>query len=137
MLDRPAAPSASAGTIAQHTALVDENGLVDQLVDAKPGDRIVYYRGHLAYDRTPSAHVLDAASRLIVPVVANRVMALAEKGAVLPVQKRIGPSDYLYIAVKAQPGRVHSRCAEALPTTAMSNARAGNPPPSMPASLAA
>jgi hypothetical protein len=119
----------------RHTALVDENGLVDWLVEAKPGDRIVYYRGHLAYDRTPSAHVLDGPSRLIVPVVANRVMALAEKGTVLPVQQRIGSSDYLYIVVKAQSRRVVDRRLEISPPPMSEDVPAAIP--AQPAPLAA
>ena len=115
MLDRPTAAVTPVTTIAAHSALVDENMLVDWLVDAKPGDRIIYYRGHLAFDRTPSAHVLDGPSRAIVPVVANRVMALAEKGLALPVQKRIASNDCLYIAVKALPGRVVSHRVDVPP----------------------
>ena len=30
---------------------LDENGFVDWLIDAKPGDTLVYYRGHLSHDR--------------------------------------------------------------------------------------
>jgi hypothetical protein len=125
MLDRPTArrahalqalaPKEYAKSIARHTALVDENRFVDWLIDAKPGGQIVYYRGHLAYDRTPAANVLDNRSRAIVHAVAGRVMATTGKGLVLPVQKRLGTGDYLYIAVKALPNRISSRRGESLP----------------------
>lgn len=135
MLHQPTALQAFAPLPDRHAALVDENGLVDWLVEAKPGDRIVYYRGHLAYDRTPSAHVLDAPSRLIVPNVANRIMAMAEKGTVLPVQRRIGPNDCLYIAVKAQQPRVIDRRSEFSPPPVGEDISAAVSP--QPAQLAA
>lgn len=137
MLHRPTKPSALAQRVARHTALVDENGFVDWLVDAKPGDQIVYYRGHLAYDRTPTANVLDSRSRAVVQTVAGRVMATTEKGLVLPVQKRIATGDYLYIAVKALPGRVTSRRAEFLPPRGISTVSAVDAATPAPAALAA
>jgi hypothetical protein len=94
---------------------LDETGLVDWLIDAKPGDRVVYYRGHLGHDRMPSAKVLDRRVRTELHAVANRVMALAGQGLVLPVQKRVGPEDWLYIAVKAQPQRRSSTRQQDVP----------------------
>lgn len=91
---------------------LDENGLVDWLIDAKPGDRAVYYRGHLGHDRMPSAKVLDRGIRTELHAVANRVMVLAGQGLVIPVQKRVGPEDCLYIVVKAQPQRRSSMKAQ-------------------------
>jgi hypothetical protein len=96
---------------------LDENGLVDWLIDAKPGDRVVYYRGHLGHDRMPSAKVLDWRVRTELHAVANRVMVLAGQGLVLPVQKRVGPEDCLYIAVKAQPQRRSSTRQQDVPLT--------------------
>jgi hypothetical protein len=92
--------------IEQFAVPVDENGLVDWLIDADPGDRIIYYRGHLAHDRVPSGKVLNARARADLNAVARRVMMLAGEGLVMPVQKRIGREDFLYIAVKARLGRV-------------------------------
>ena len=135
MFHRPIAPQAIAQSIARHTVLVDENRFVDWLVDAKPGEQIVYYRGHLAYDRTPAANVLDSRSRAVVHTVAGRVMSTTEKGLVLPVQKRLGTGDYLYIAVKALPSRVGSRRAEFVPALRICSASVANP--AAPAALAA
>lgn len=101
--------------VPRFAVLLDENGLVDWLIDARPGDRVVYYRGHLGHDRMPSAKVLDRDQRTELHVVANRVMVLAGQGLVLPVQKRIGPEDFLYIAVKAQPRRRSSLRVLTLP----------------------
>jgi hypothetical protein len=83
----------------------DENAFVDWLIDAEPGDRAVYYRGHLGFDRMPSASVLDRPTRANLHAVATRVMVATGQGLVIPVQKRLGTEDYLYLAVKARPGR--------------------------------
>jgi len=99
----------------RHTTLVDENEFVDWLIEARPGERIVYYRGHLAHDRAPSAQVLDGRSRTTIQTVARRVMATTETGLVLPVQKRMGIGDFLYIAVKALPPRAAVRRSEHSP----------------------
>lgn len=92
--------------IERFTMPVDENGLVDWLIDANPGDRLAYYRGHLVHDRVPSGKVLGPRERANLNAVARRIMTLAGDGLVIPVQKRIGREDFLYIAVKARPGRV-------------------------------
>ncbi|MGE0627594.1 MAG: hypothetical protein AB7O43_07175 [Hyphomicrobiaceae bacterium] len=84
----------------------DENTFVDWLIDAEPGDRAVYYRGHLGFDRMPSAGVLDRLMRANLHAVATRVMVAASQGLIIPVQKRIADQDYLYLAVKARPGRL-------------------------------
>ncbi len=83
---------------------VDQNGLVDWFVDASPGDRLVYYRGHLAHDRMQDV-VLGGRERADLNAVAHHVMRLAAERLVIPVQKRLGREDFLYIAVKARPGR--------------------------------
>lgn len=106
---RPIASAALALPIAKCAVPLDENAFVDWLIDANPGDKIAYYRGHLGYDRMPSANVLDRQSRAVLHAVATRVMIAASQGLVLPVQKRIAPEDCLYIAVKALPGRVGGR----------------------------
>ena len=79
---------------------VDENAIVDWLLDALPGDRIVYFRGFLGLDRCKTGRIEDAARRRQLVSVANRIMAAAEQGLVMPVQKRIGEEDALYIAVR-------------------------------------
>lgn len=98
---------------------VDENAFVDWLIDADPGDRLVYYRGHLAHDRMPSKEVLDPESRLTLHAVADRVMVAATQGLVLPVQKRLGPEEFLYIVVKSLPSRVRSTGRAAIPRSSL------------------
>lgn len=90
--------------LARFAAPLDENGFVDWLVDAEPGDTIAYYRGHLAHDRMPSTDVLGRRARSELHAVANRVMAASDQGLVIPVQRRLGPEDFLYLAVKAVGG---------------------------------
>lgn len=106
MHHRLVAPIAPLLPISRFAVPFDENTFVDWLIDAEPGDRAVYYRGHLGFDRMPSANVLDRPTRANLHAVATRVMAAAGQGLVIPVQKRIGDEDYLYLAVKTRPGRM-------------------------------
>jgi hypothetical protein len=115
MQDRSPATAAYGSPIARFAVPLDENGFVDWLTDASPGDKLVYYRGHLGHDRMPSAKVLDRQARVELHALATRVMVTAAQGLVLPVQKRVGPEDWLYIAVKAQPGRVGNARRTAAP----------------------
>lgn len=94
--------------IALFAVPLDENAFVDWLIDAKPGDRIAYYRGHLGHDRMASVKVLDRRSRSVLNEVANRVMVASAQGLLLPVQKRVGSEDCIYFAVKAHRRRVGS-----------------------------
>ncbi|MFN3347387.1 hypothetical protein [Pseudorhodoplanes sp.] len=89
------------GTLALHAVPLDENRFVDWIVDAKAHDCIAYYRGHLALDRCESTGVLSPTDRRRLATVANRVMVASGQGLVFPVQKRLGPHDYLYLAVRA------------------------------------
>ena len=90
--------------ILNHVALfaipLDENGFVDWLIDARPGDTLVYYRGHLSHDRMPSTRVLDDPCRRNLAEVANRVLAAEAQGLVMPVQRRVGRNEWLYLAIR-------------------------------------
>jgi hypothetical protein len=81
---------------------LDENGFVDWLIDAKPGDTLVYYRGHLSHDRMPSTKVLDDPRRRKLAEVATRVLAAESQGLVMPVQRRAGPHEWLYLAIRTR-----------------------------------
>jgi hypothetical protein len=83
---------------------IDENGFVDWLIDAEPGARLIYYRGHLAHDRMASTEVHDPLDRVRLNRLASRVMRASDDGLVVLVQKRLGPSDALYIAIRARAG---------------------------------
>ena len=79
---------------------VDENGFVDWLIDARPGDALVYYRGHLSHDRMPSVSPLTDLKRRKLADVATRVLVAEAQGLVMPVQRRVGPHEWLYLAIR-------------------------------------
>ena len=81
---------------------VDENGFVDWLIDARLGDTLVYYRGHLSHDRMPSVSLLDDLQRRRLAEVANRVLVAEAQGLVMPVQRRTGRHEWLYLAIRTR-----------------------------------
>jgi hypothetical protein len=103
--------AAAAQPIARFEVPIGENGFVDWLIDAEPGNAIAYYRGHLAHDRMPSSKVLIPHARHELHALAKRVMAACKQGLVIPVQKRLGPEDFLYLVVKAIGGCKHQPSA--------------------------
>jgi hypothetical protein len=78
----------------------DENRLVDWLVDAEPGDTIAYYRGHLAHDRLPSRSVVREKERRKLTELADRIMVASDQGLLMPVQRRVGAHEWVYLAVR-------------------------------------
>ena len=80
----------------------DENAFVDWLVDAKTGDMLAYYRGHLAFDRDPQQSKLGEFRRSKLTHLADRVMETCERKQVLLVQRRIGKEDWLYLAIRSE-----------------------------------
>jgi hypothetical protein len=97
--------------IEKHAIPFDENGFVDWIVDAQTNDCIAYYRGHLGRDRCEAAAILSPGECRKLVVVARRVMVAADQGLVFPVQKRLGPHDYVYLAIRAV-GRLGSPLAQ-------------------------
>lgn len=83
---------------------LDENGFVDWLIDAEPGDTLIYYRGHLSHDRMPSTKVFDDLRRRKLTDLANRVLAAEAQGLVMPVQRRVGKHEWLYLAIRTRGG---------------------------------
>ena len=81
---------------------LDENGFVDWLIDAKPSETLVYYRGHLSHDRMPSVSPLTDLTRRKLAEVANRVLVAEAQGLVMPVQRRVGRNEWLYLAIRTQ-----------------------------------
>jgi len=80
----------------------DENAFVDWLVDAKHGDKLAYYRGHLAFDRDPLQSGLGEFRRLKLNHLVDRVMETCERKHVLIVQRRIAKDDWLYLAIRSE-----------------------------------
>lgn len=87
--------------IEKHAIPFEENGFVDWIVDAQANDCIAYYRGHLGRDRSEAMGILSPAECRKLVAVSRRVMVAADQGLVFPVQKRLGPHDYVYLAIRA------------------------------------
>lgn len=81
----------------------DEANLCDWIAHAAPGATMLYFRGYLASDRLPSRTPFREEDRKRLVSVAKRAMQAAEAGLVHLVQRRHGPLDYAYLAVKARP----------------------------------
>ena len=79
----------------------DENAFVDWLVDAKTGDMLAYYRGHLAFDRDPLQSTLGEFRRLKLTHLADRALECCERGQVLLVQRRVDKNDWVYLAIRS------------------------------------
>ena len=79
----------------------DENAFVDWLVDAKTGDTLAYYRGHLAFDRDPLQSTLGEFRRLKLTHLADRALECCERGQVLLVQRRVDKNEWLYLAIRS------------------------------------
>jgi hypothetical protein len=80
---------------------INEAALCEWVASAQPGASTVYFRGHLASGRTPSAGALGEPERKRLVAAARRALQLGEDGLVHLVQRRHGPGDYSYTAVKA------------------------------------
>jgi hypothetical protein len=83
--------------------LLDENGFVDWLVTAEPGQALVYRRGLLALDVDPRALRMSAADRANLAALAQRLRDEADQGRLHLLQRRLGPERFDYIAVAAAP----------------------------------
>jgi hypothetical protein len=97
-----ARPELHAPTVQCFSVPVDENGFVDWLIDAAPGDTLIYYRGHLSHDRMPSAKLHNDIQRRKLGAVASRVLVAESQGLVMPVQRRVGNNDWLYLAIRTR-----------------------------------
>ena len=75
---------------------VNEKKLCAWFGGAGLGDRLVYYRGFLARDRSATASQLSRSDQAELSRVARRALALAEAGLARLTQHRFGPDDYEY-----------------------------------------
>lgn len=87
-------PPASVGQVT-----LDEARFCAWLAKAGPGTALVYYRGHLTYDRMPSARTLPEPLRLRLSALARRALQCGEDGLVHLVQRRHGDNDFSYVAI--------------------------------------
>jgi hypothetical protein len=65
----------------------------------------LYHRGLLIWDRSPASGRTETDRRALAKI-ANAVFQAAEQGEVHLVQRRNGPFDFRYVAIKAAPARV-------------------------------
>lgn len=70
------------------------------LFKATPGETFEYHRGVLARDRSPDAGG-DPERRRTLCALADAAFDAAERGHVFLIQRRNGPFDFSYVAVKA------------------------------------
>jgi hypothetical protein len=70
------------------------------LARAKLGEQFEYHRGHLIWDRSP-ASILTQGERQALGRIADAVFQAAEQGQVHLVQRRHGPFDFSYLAIKS------------------------------------
>lgn len=75
---------------------VDESSLCTWFGQATTGEWLVYYRGFLARDRSPTASQLPRRVQAELSRVARRALALAEAGLARLAQRKLGPDDYEY-----------------------------------------
>ena len=83
---------------------IDEIGLCAWFGQATIGEGLVYHRGFLARDRSPTASQLPPRDRAHLGRVARRALAITEAGLAILAQRRLGPEDYEYqIIVRPRP----------------------------------
>ena len=80
-------------------ARIGEAELLAWFLAASPGDRIAYWRGHLAIDLAPTASSLGQSERRRLRGLKNMTLHMAETGLLHLVQQRLGLDDYLYLAI--------------------------------------
>ena len=72
-----------------------------------------YHRGLLLWDRSPASALSDDHRRALAKI-ANAVFQAAAQGEVYLVQRRNGPFDFSYVAIKVAPAR-GKRVSRSLP----------------------
>lgn len=70
------------------------------LAPAVPGARLEYHQGFLAVDRSPASGLAEDERREVTKL-ADTVLKAAQRGRVNLVQRRNGPADFSYFAIKA------------------------------------
>lgn len=69
------------------------------LLRAQPGERLTYWRGHLAIDASALASHLPIEERVRLQDVSDLAWRMAQKGWIHLLQQRHGASDFSYVAV--------------------------------------
>lgn len=82
---------------------IDEAAFTEWLLRAEAGDRLTYWRGHLAIDASPLASRLCCEDRLRLDGVSRLAWNMAQKGWLHLLQRRHGLHDFSYVAVLRRP----------------------------------
>ena len=99
--------SARPGAASTPACLMNDVDLCVWVADAQPGDRIVYYTGHLSRDRLPHNEGYSEAVRRRIGELGNAAWMLGEENWLHLVQRRVSCGCWDYIAVrKAEAGKM-------------------------------
>lgn len=82
---------------------ISEAKFLTWLGTARPGEQIVYHRGHLGADRDPITKALPEPRRKELVRIADRAMVLANDGQLILTQRRLDARRVAYLAIKATP----------------------------------
>jgi hypothetical protein len=100
-----------------HTRRLSRVALYGWLERARAGEELEYHRGLLIWDRSPASDLADHDRRTLAEV-ADAVFRAAEDGGIHLVQRRYGPFDFSYLAIKANRGGTVARACSPLPAAA-------------------
>ena len=78
---------------------IGEPEMLAWFLAASPGDRIAYWRGHLAIELSMTASPLGDSERRRLRGLKNLTLHMAEMDLLHLVQQRLGLDDYLYLAI--------------------------------------
>lgn len=79
---------------------VDEAAFTAWLQRAEAGERLTYWRGHLAIDASPLASQLLSEDCIRLQGVSDLAWRMAQKGWLHLLQHRHGAHDFSYVAVR-------------------------------------
>ena len=84
--------------------MIEPKHVLNQLSNTHAGVAIEYHRGVLAADLNDCNNGLARLQKKALAGLAKHLLRLAEADAIHLVQRRHGPGDYSYYAIKAAPG---------------------------------
>ena len=107
------APSRPPAAMPAPALMIDAAGFEAWLQIARPGSLIEYHRGQLCVDRQHKVNAPrntpENKARDVLHELATRALRASERGLVHLVQRRRGPEDFSYLAIKSRPSMRGSR----------------------------
>jgi hypothetical protein len=94
--------SSPASNLSGHSParMMNDVDLCVWVADAKPGDMLVYYRGHLSRDRQMHSEGYDEPTRRKIGELGNAAWSLGDENWVHLIQRRVSYGCWDYIAVR-------------------------------------